>query len=370
MRIITIIALVFLCRPLAAAAQDDLIGRARAAAAGGRFDEAIAALESHLAAEPRDVDARLVYGLVLSWNGNYDAARAALGEVLAHAPDYLDARVALMNVEWWSGRLAAARDLNRAVLARDPGNAQARLVQQRLDARQRPWSAGVSYTNDTFSADRDPWHETSLKVGRETPVGSLILRGSHAARFGAEDRQVDVEFYPVFRAGTYAFVGAAIAADETLYPAHRLSFELYQLLGRGVEVSGGFRRLAFANAATIYLGTVTKYAGNWMVTGKAQVAPDDRLGDAWSYHASARRYFGAAGTSFVGLGYSRGFTREEPRGAGDLGRLDADTVRGQADIEIRDRVRLLLQLSTGRQQRAAGAPLWQTTLGGETSVRF
>lgn len=367
---IPIIAIVVLCCRLAAVAQDDVISRARAAAADGRLDEAIAALERHLAADPRDTDARLLYGLALSWSGDYDAARAALGEVLAQVPEYLDARVALMNVEWWSGRLDAARDLNRAVLARDPGNAQARLVQQRLDARLRPWSVGASYTNDIFSDDREVWHETSMMVGREAPVGSIILRASHATRFGVNDRQVDVEFYPVFRAGTYAFVGAGIGADEALYPGHRLSFELYQSLGHGVEVSGGFRRLAFANAATIYLGTVSKYAGNWMVTGKAQAAPDDRLGAAWSYHASARRYFGGAGTSYVGLGYSRGFTREEPRGAGDLVRLDADTVRGQADIEVRDRVRLMLQLSTGRQQRAVGAPLWQTTIGGGTIVRF
>lgn len=355
--------------PHPAASQDDVIVRARAAAAAGRLTEAIVLLEQHLGASPSDADARLVYGLMLSWNGNYDAARAALRSVLAQAPDYLDARVALMNVEWWSGSLDTARDHMRAVLSRDPGNAQARLVRQRLDARLRPWSAGVSYALDTFSDDRAAWHEMSIMVGRETPRGPIILRGSHAARFGADDRQVDVEFYPVFRAGTYAFVGAGVGADEALYPGYRVSFELYQSVGQGVEVSGGFRRLGFADAATIYLGTLTKYAGNWMLTGKAQVAPDARLGDAWSYHASARRYFGASGRSYVGLGYGRGFTREEPRGAGDLVRVNADTLRGQAEIEVRNRTRLMLQLGTGRH-RAVGASVWQTTLGGGTIITF
>lgn len=364
------LALILVCWPHAAAAQDDVIARARTAAIDGRFAEAIAALEHHLVGAPRDADARLVYGLVLSWSRNYDAARTALREVLAQAPDYLDARIALMNVEWWSGRLVEAREVNRMVLARDPGNAQARLVQQRLDARLRPWLAGLSYAHDTFSGDRAPWHETSMMIGRETPVGSLVLRASHAARFGADDRQVDVEFYPVFRAGTYALIGAGAGANDALYPGHRLSFELYQSVGRGVEVSGGFRRLAFADAATIYLGTVTKYVGNWMLTGKVQAAPDARLGDAWSYYATARRYFGAAGRSFVGGGYGRGFTREEPRGAGDLVRLDADSVRAQAEVEVRDRVRLLLHANTGRQQQAIGSPVWQTSISGGANFRF
>ena len=102
---------------MSTSAQDDVIARARAAASAGDRPAGIALLETHLAASPRDVDARLVYGLILSWEGRYDAARKALQDVLAQSPDYLDARVALMNVEWWSGRLTEARALVRAVLS-------------------------------------------------------------------------------------------------------------------------------------------------------------------------------------------------------------------------------------------------------------
>lgn len=353
-----------------AAAQTDVIAQARAAASDGRRAEGIAMLERHLAANPRDVDARLVYGLILSWDGKYDEARTALNAVLTQAPDYLDARVALMNVEWWSGRLDEARILNKAVLARDPGNTQARLVQQRLDARTRPWSAGVTYTNDTFNDQRDPWHEVALSLSRETPVGSIILRGSEAHRFGLEDHMVEVEFYPTFRAGTYAFVGVGFASDPLLYPDSRFSFDLYQSIGRGFEVSGGYRRLNFAEKTDIYLVTLTKYAGNWMLTGKTFLVPDNRLGDSWSYHGIARRYFGGAGTSFVGLGYSHGFSREEPRNAGDLIRVDADTFRGGAEIDLGDNFRVSFNASTSRQERAVLEPLWQTTLGAGIIVRF
>lgn len=347
-----------------------MVTRARAAATSGDRPAGLALLESHLAANPRDVDARLVYGLILSWEGRYDEARTALSAVLGQAPDYMDARVALMNVEWWSGRVSEARELVRSVLSRDAGNTQARYVQQRLDARTRPWSVETGYTRDTFNDDREPWQEYGLSLGRETAVGSLIVRGSQADRFGLTDQQVDVEFYPTFRAGTYAFVGVGFGADQVLYPEYRISFDLYQSLGQGFEVSGGYRRLGFAAATDIYLATLTKYAGNWMITGKAFVVPDRRLGDSWSYHGVVRRYFGAAGTSFIGAGYSHGFSREEPRGAGDLIRVDGDTVRGQAAIDFTDVLRVSVAASTTRQERSLLEPLWQTTFGAGLIVRF
>lgn len=369
-RLLVAVALCGVLCAASAAAQEDVITHARAEAAAGRRGAAITLLERHLDSNPSDVDARLVYGLVLSWDGKYDEARTALKAVLAQAPEYLDARVALMNVEWWSGRVAEAREQVRLVLAVDPGNSQARLVKQRLDARTRPWSVGGAATTDSFNDARSTWREFSMTVGRDTPVGPIIARGSDAERFGLDDRQFELEFYPTFRAGTYAFVGLGASADHALYPNQRYSFDLYQSLGHGLEVSGGMRHLGFENAANLYLVTLSKYAGNWMFTGKVSLVPDDRTGDSWSYHALARRYFGDQGTSFVGAGYSHGFTREEPRGAGDLLRVDADTVRAQADLDVNPGLRFSFSASSGRQQRAVSTPLWQTTLSAGLTTRF
>ena len=85
--------------PLPAAGQDDVLTKARAAATSGRRAEALRMLETRLDEAPRDVDARLLYGLVLSWEGRYDEARPVLQQVLTQAPAYTDARVALMNVD-------------------------------------------------------------------------------------------------------------------------------------------------------------------------------------------------------------------------------------------------------------------------------
>jgi YaiO family outer membrane protein len=349
-----------------AMAQDTVIERARSAPRA----EGITILANHLATTPNDVDARLVYGLMLSWDGRYDEARRELTQVLTQAPGYLDAQVALMNVELWSDHRDAARTLVNAVLEKDAGNTQARRAQQLLDAKTRPWSAGVGYTRDTFGEDRAPWDETSVTLGRETPAGSLLVRGSQADRFGLRDRQYELEFYPSIRPGTYGFVGIGAGDTKDLYPSHRVSVDLYQTLGHGFEASAGFRRLQFSTTTDIYVGTFSKYAGNWLLTGKVFHVPDSTLGSTQSYHAQARRCFGVEGTSFIGIGYSHGFSREEPRGSGDLLRLNADTVRGQLQADVSPFMRLSASFSYSRQQRSSQTALRQNTLGAGITFRF
>jgi YaiO family outer membrane protein len=354
-----------------AAAQDDTLVRAREAAAAGRRADAIGILEARLVQAPEDVDARLLYGLVLSWEGRYDEARPVLSRVLVQAPDYTDARVALMNVEYWSGRRTEALELADQILTREPGNVTARAVRERSEAASIPWSARTDYIFDAFSDTRQSWHEASLALTRRTPVGPLILRGSYAERFGSDDELIQVEFYPRFRAGTYAYVEVGASTDQQLYPESRFSFDVYQSLGRGIEVSGGARFLDFDTMTKIYVGTVTKYLGNWMVTGKVfRVPAAEQVLDSTTYHGGVRRYYGRAGTSYVGFNYSHGLSREEVIGLSDLASLDADTVRAEFDHVFGTRLRLFVGAGTSRQELANTETLWQTTVSSGFSVDF
>ena len=112
--------LCLLVAPRCAAGQDDILKKARAAATSGHREEALRMLESHLSEAPRDVDARLLYGLVLSWEGRYEEARPVLQQVLTQAPTYIDARAALMNVDYWSGDSAAALEAANLILSVSP----------------------------------------------------------------------------------------------------------------------------------------------------------------------------------------------------------------------------------------------------------
>jgi YaiO family outer membrane protein len=368
---ILIAACVAMTQALPAAAQSgDVLTSARSAIADGRRPDALATLSAHLTGSPRDVDARFLYGAILSWEGRYDEARRELQHVLTQTPDYGDARVALMNVEWWSGRTEEARDAADAILAQDPGNVQARALRDRLDAATRPWSAGVSYSYDRFNGGRLPWNEYAVSLSRMTPRGSLIVRASEARRFGLDDRLVEAEFYPRLRTGTYAFVGVGGAPGSTLYPSHRLAFDLYQSVGGGVEVSGGMRRLAFATPTTIYVGTVSKYVGNWMLTGKVFHVPGAGALDSTSIHAGVRRYIRGDGTSHIGVAVSRGSSREEIRNVSDLATLDAGSVRMDVDQQLARRMRVFATVGTSRQERQSGSPVWQTSITSGFTVAF
>lgn len=363
----TVIAAVALCLMAAtASAQDSVISRARALPR----PEGIQLLATHLAASPGDVDARLVYGLLLSWERRYDEARDALQRVLATAPDYLDAQIALMNVEWWSGRRVEAHRLVNLILSARPGQRDARRVQQRLDVKDRPFTAGVGYTRDTFDDHRQAWQETAVTVGAETPAGTLLLRGSAAERFGLDDHLYEVEFYPTFRPGTTGYIEFGRGDERTLYPKTRVAADLYQDLGHGVEGSIGYRRLNFDTATDIYVATLSKYAGPWLLTGRVFVSPSDTFGTSQTYHAQVRRYFGTAATSHATLSYSRGFSRDEPRSSGDLNRQRADTVRASLQLDLTTALRLTAAGSIGRQQRATLGPFTQRTASAGLSVRF
>jgi YaiO family outer membrane protein len=364
-----LIAAAFVFVAGSAFAQNDVVARARAANSSGQRPQALQMLQSHLSTTPRDVDARLVYGLMLSWDGRYDEARAEFQQVLLQTPEYKDAKVALMNVAWWSGRTSEAGDLAAQILDRDPGDPQARLVRQRLESRTRPWRMSTAYSVDSFGDDSSPWHEFELSVGRETPAGSVIVRGTNARRFGYTDQLVEVEAYPRLRAGTYAYVSAAAGTKRDLFPEYRAAFDLYQSLGHGIEVSGGYRRLQFSSPVSIYAAGATKYLGQWALMERIYMVPGSDS-NSWSFHTETRRYLGGAGTSYLGVTYSHGFNREEPRGLGDVIHLRSHTARGQASLDVSPRSRLWVTLSTSRQERALRTPMWQTTVTAGTGYKF
>ncbi|MBP7777464.1 MAG: YaiO family outer membrane beta-barrel protein [Acidobacteria bacterium] len=377
---------------------------ARSVAIAGRRAEAVTMLETHLATFPRDADARLLLGVVLSWDGKYDDADRELRRVLEQSPTYNDARVALANVAWWTGRYDVLQELSATgrlqrpydvewimlearaldglgrrrearqtvmtLLSRQPGHVQARTLKNRLDTQLRPWTLTMGYGADRFSDGRIPWNEYSTAVSRQTSVGSVIGRVSHAERFGYTDRLFEVDFYPSIRPGTYGFVSYGRAKDDTLFPNYRMAADLYQSLGRGYEASIGFRRLGFSSTTDIYVGTLTKYVGNWMVTGKVFSVPDfDGPQDSLSYHGVVRRYIRGDGESYLTAGYSRGSSREELNDSAELRQLDADTFRAGAEVLV-GRTTLAVSGSTSRQERSRNGTLWQHSFGASFSVYF
>ena len=184
------------------------------------------------------------------------------------------------------------------------------------------------------------------------------------------DNQFELEMYPSFRPGTYAYVSAAAGPDRVLYPRYRYAADLYQSIGSGFEASAGMRRLGFDARTNIYLAALSKYVGNWLLNGKIFYVPDRTGKSSTSYHGSFRRYFGADGTNYVGLRYARGLARDEVRNLNDFEVLTSDTVAAEFNAIIRRRLVLQISGGTSRQNRINQLALRQHSVSVGAGWRF
>jgi YaiO family outer membrane protein len=267
-------------------AQEDPVARARALANAGQRAEAIRLLEARLAERPDDLDARTLYGTVLSWSGDYGRAREELQRVLAADPNNADARAALTNVERW------ARDMPR-------GNEA---------------SVGVEYEELPVQ----DW----VQIHAAARFGMFVVRAMHAERGELDDEQIEAEAYPRFGPRSYAFITGAVGFDRVLYPRWRAGAEYFHGFGDGFEASLGVRHLAFENDVDLWTASLGKYAGHWLFQGRTYYDDSD-----FAWQALARRYFGDEG-SYLGL--RAGTARDEFRSGLDLIALDEREVAGEA----------------------------------------
>src|ERR1700675_882796 len=210
--------------------EQDIVARARSLAIGQQRPEALVLLETQLAEHPDDTDARTLYGIILSWEGRYDDARKALESVLERNSTHGDALPALINVELWSdhpesaearasqalhtrpndtsllmSKARALRALNRTadaadaidrLLEVDPTDQQAKQLRSDLKDSLRDWETSLDQSYEWFSEHQAPWPETQLALKRQTRLGSVFVRISHAHRFSLDSNLIEIEAYP------------------------------------------------------------------------------------------------------------------------------------------------------------------------------
>ena len=297
------------------------VDQARQLAIAGHRKEALHLLDQRLAAAPNDIDAMTLYGIVLSWDGDYPRARRALQWVLLRDPDNHDAREALARVKQWSVQPVFVR--NEITL-------------------------GGTYDDIRNS---DPWREAEVDIKRDLQFGAVIVRGAHARRFGLDDDQIGVEFYPRVSAKGYLELDAGYSPRARLYPRSRFGFEFFQGFGPGLEASLGYRRLNFTPAASIYTASLSKYYRDWLFTARGYHSERTN-----SVQAMARRYLGTP-DRWVALRFGKGSTRDEIRSAADLAALQSRDATIEARFDISAPWFLQLRAGAGRPHHTAGTAL-------------
>ncbi|MFN8007903.1 MAG: YaiO family outer membrane beta-barrel protein [Terriglobia bacterium] len=348
---------------------EEVYKQARDMAISGKRTEALALLESHLTEHPNDTDARVIYGIVLSWEGKFDEARVQLGQVLAQNPTHGDALPALINVELWSDHvdraealaaqglqnnpndttllLAHAKALKRLdrypaaiqclnqLLDKDPANKAARELRGTLIELSRTWETSLGQSYEWLNDGNSIWIETAASIKYRSPAGSLLGRFSRADRFSLSSNQMELDFYPHLRPGTYAYLNVGYSPDAVLYPTYRFGTDLYQSLPHGWEGSAGYRRLGFTEPVNIYTFSIGKYYGNWLFSARTYLTPD-LLGVSHSVSFSGRRYFGEK-SDYVGFRIGTGASPVEARTVLDVVTLNALGAFGEINRSLASR---------------------------------
>ncbi|MDE3167655.1 MAG: YaiO family outer membrane beta-barrel protein [Acidobacteriota bacterium] len=340
---------------LAAPARAGILEDARALAARGQRAAALRLLEDRLQTDPADADARVLYGLMLSWDSRYDDARREFEAVLAKHPDYTDAITGLINVELWSkhperaeqiasrvldrkgsdtrllyAKARALRAQNRdrealeainQLLVADPTNQDALAEERSLRESLQQWKASFTRTFDWFNHGAGSWNESDFDITRGTALGTVGAEFSRADRYGLHSNITELTFYPHLRHGTYAYLGFGYSADGVLFPNYRLGAEIFQSLPAGMEMSAGWRKYGFAQNTNLYTGSLGKYLGNWLLTTRVYLTPD-LLGVSHSVSVSARRFLRHPG-DYVDFRFGTGASPFDPRSREELASLKA-----------------------------------------------
>jgi YaiO family outer membrane protein len=394
------------CMPRPATAADNVVVQARELAYSGKDhrDKALILLKQHLDQEPDDSEARVLYGTVLSWQGRYDEARTQLNMVLATKPNHGDALPALINVEFWSGHPENAESLARNVLVRqpdqvnmllvqakalirmnrnadalrvlnhvltlDPANHDARRMRREVTLTTLKREVYINHSYDWFSDGRNGQLETTLSFSNPTPIGSVITRVNRADRFGEVDYQPELDYYPHFRAGTYADINVGYSVHGSLYPSYKIGGDLFQSVGHGFELSGGFRRLDFSSGVDIYTFAVAKYYGNFLFTGRGFVVPGSP-GTSGTALLTARYFIGAEGLhDYIEFRYSHGASPALAQTTQDIEVLNSSRYGVVFDKAMGTRWVAAFGGSMGQSQRAGLSDLRQYEVTGYLFYRF
>lgn len=347
----------------------DVVSQARDLAIHGQRAAALELLSRRLDEDPADSDARVLRGTILSWDGNYDEARKELERVLAEHPGHGDALEALINVELWSehydrvetltvealhknpndtnlllARARALKALHRDedaarvldhLLEIDPSDVHATRLLDEVHDGARRWEASVDHSSEWYSDGRSTWEEVELSLIRHTDYGPIISSYYHADWFSTGSNQWEVEAYPRIRPGTYGYVELDFSPDANLFAHYGAGGEIYQNLTHGFEGSAGYRWMDFNGAVNIFTGSVTKYKGNWMFTGRTYLTPDS-AGTSRTVQFLTRRYFGE-GTNYVGVRYGWGASVEETPSLLSTQVLSSSSYYGEANWVLKRR---------------------------------
>lgn len=178
---------------------------------------------------------------------------------------------------------------------------------------QQTQKIGLNYSFTHFDKRfTDPWHLASVSYSKQQKWGYTGLNLNYANRFNKNGSELELETYPKFKKGIYAYVGgAAKLSSNALFPNYRVGFSLYQSLGRKLELETGIRHLAFDQQTDVWVLGLGKYMGNAFINLRSYWS---RKNGRWneSFILSSKFYLSDDRFDFFSINVGTGVAFDDP----------------------------------------------------------
>ena len=242
-----------------------------------------------------------------SWEQRYDSARILLQKVIKARKKHYDALDAMIDVGLWSLKndeaLKAAdqalaqypadttflykkakalhlldRDKEALPILQDfvkkyPESSNAKALLSEVEDAMMKNRFGIHYIYDFFTPNMPTWNQVSIEYQRDANIGPIIGRLNYAKRFNKTATQLEFDAYPHISKGTYFYFNMGFSGPNDVFPRFRVGAEVFQALGKGFELSIGFRHLTFdSTRVMVYTGTASYYYKNYLFTFRPYIS--------------------------------------------------------------------------------------------------
>jgi len=275
---------------------------------------------------PNYTDVEVFLARLYTWDDMYDSARIVFAKIFARDSSNYDAINAAIDLEYWSDNsrqalkycnlglekypksedflLKKARvlaDLKQyddafstieALLKINNSNADALSFAERLKEDVRINAITVNYSYEKFNEIFSPWQLGYIQYSRQTPIGTTILRANYGDRFDTKGMQYEIDMYPRFANGLYAYLNFGYS-NSSIFPKTRYGASLYYSLPLSFEVDAGFRLLKYSSDVWIYTAALGKYYSNFWFSLRTFITPSVQYA-SHSYSLIIRYYLSGA----------------------------------------------------------------------------
>ena len=251
---------------------DDLLDLAKAYTALGGYDQAIALYERYLRIHPDDVQARLNYARVLSWDRRYSMAERQYDRLVSEMPDRADIRYEYaQTLSYDSDYVGAIHTLNQLTDVSE--NPRARLYR---DVPQKAYfSLGQIYR-------WYGWNDTAV----ENQSRALALDSTYSP--ARQELALAQYRRPTTSLGaTYGY-----AEDSTRFKFRRMDFDGQKWLSSRTAVEGSIGRHEFSRDASDIFSTVASAGARYRLQDRLTVR--GRVGaNFYDSHLGTRPFWNA-----------------------------------------------------------------------------